>query len=117
MAPLHKKNSPKIRGVNDNKKRMEGAKNVDLWEKGELFPIDPTTNSHPNIKSVTWLVKFLCKGKKGLLGYCEKLQGTCKYLQEKVDNLFKTIFDLEYKNYKLIEIIDQIHNMNLVANN
>ena len=47
MAPLQKRNSLKIYGVDEGKIRIEGAKNVDLWAKGELFPIDPITNSHP----------------------------------------------------------------------
>ena len=116
MAPLHKRNSHKIRGVDENQKRIEGAKNVDLWAKGELFPIDPTTNSCPDFKSVTGLVRFLCNGKNGLLGYCENLRGTYKYLEEKVESLIKTIYDLEYRNYKLVESINQIQNMNLVEN-
>ena len=98
MALLQKRNNPKIRGMsdNDNQKIREGAKNVDLWAKGELFPIDPTTNSHRDFKSVIGLVKFLCNGNNGLLGYCENIKGTCKYLEKKVDNLFKTIYGLEY---------------------
>ena len=60
MAPLHKRNSHKIRGVDENQKIIEGEKNVYLSAKGELFPIDPTTNSFPEFKSVTGLVKFLC---------------------------------------------------------
>ena len=116
MAPLHKRNSHKIRGVDENQKRIEGAKNVDLWAKGELFPIDPTTNSCPDFKSVTGLVKFLCNGKNGLLGYCENLRGTYKYLKEIVENIIITIYDLEYRNYTLLESVNQIQNMNLVAN-
>ena len=117
MAPLQKRNSPKINGVDEDKIRIEGAKNIDLWAKGELFPIDPITNSHPDFKSETGLVKFLCNGKKGLLGYCENLIRNCKQLQEKVSNLLQIIYDLECRNYKLVDIINQIQNMNLVANN
>lgn len=62
-------------------------------------------------------MKFLCNGKKGLLGYCENLTGNCKQLEEKVNNLLQTIYDLESRNYKLVDIINQIQNMNLVANN
>ena len=53
MAPLQKRNSPKIYGVDEDKIRIEGAQNIDLWEKGELFPIYPITNYHLDFKSVT----------------------------------------------------------------
>ena len=108
MAPLQKRNSLKIYGVDEDKIRIEGEKSIDLWVKGELFPIDPITNSHPDLKSVTGLVKFLCNGKKGLLGYCENLTGNCKQLEEKVNNLLQTIYDLECRNYKLVDSINQI---------
>ena len=117
MASLQKRNSSKIYGVDEDKIRIEVARNVDIWAKGELFPIDPITNPHPDLKSVTGLVKFLCNGKKGLLGYCENLTGNCKQLEEKVNNVLQTIYDLECTNYKLVDIINQIQNMNLVANN
>ena len=74
-------------------------------------------NSHPNFKSVTRLVNFLCNGKKGLLGYCKKLTRNCKHLEEKVNNLLQTIYDSECRNYKLVDIMNQIRNMNLVASN
>ena len=62
-------------------------------------------------------MKFLWNGKKGFLGYCENLTGNYKQLEEKVNNLLQTIYDLECRNYKLVDSINQIYNMNLVANN
>ena len=81
MAPLHKRNSHKIRGVDENQKIIEGGKMLTYGKKGELFPINPTTNSHLDFKSVIGIVKVLCNGNKGLLGYCENLRGTYKYLK------------------------------------
>jgi hypothetical protein len=114
MASLHKRNNPRVNGVDENKRRIEGEKSVDLWEKGELFPIDSTKHSHSEFKNVTRLVNFLCSGKKGLLGYCENIKGNCRDLQKKFNNLLSTIFYLEEINKKLVESDNQIQNMVLV---
>lgn len=115
MTPLQNRNSLKINHVDENKRRTKRAKHVDLWAKGDLFPIDPITNSHPNFKSVTRLVKLLCNGSKWLLGYCENIKGNSKHFEEKVNNLLNTISYLKYINYKLVESINQIQNMNEFA--
>ena len=75
IAPLKKKNQPKIHGIDEKKLRLDGEKHVDLWEKGELFPVDPKRNLDPDLKSITKLVKYLSHGKQGFLGYCENLKG------------------------------------------
>ena len=64
MAPLQKKNRSKVHGIDENKLRLDAAKHIDLWAKGELFPIDPKTNLHSDFKTITGLVKFLCHGKQ-----------------------------------------------------
>jgi len=91
QAPLHKRNNPRVNGLDESKIRIKGEKNVHLWAKGELFPIDPTTNSHQDFKNVTGLVNFLCNGKKGLLGYCENIKRNCRDLEK-----MSTIYSVKY---------------------
>jgi hypothetical protein len=50
-----------------------------------------------------------------LLGYCENIKGNCRDLEKKVNNLLSTIFDLEGIKGKLVESVNQIQNMVLVA--
>ena len=55
--------------------RERGAKNMDLWVNGELYLVDPLSNSHPDFNTITGLCRFVCHGKSGLLGYCKNLEG------------------------------------------
>ena len=115
MAPLQKKNRSKVHGIDENKLRLDGEKHIDLWEKGELFPIDPKTNLHPDFKSITGLVKYLCHGKQGLLGYCESLKGNYTEVIERNNYLEMRKNHLEMRNnhlgmmhYGLVGTINQL---------
>lgn len=108
MAPLQKKNQPKVHGIDENKLRLDGAKHVDLWAKGELFPVDPKTNLHPDFKSITGLVKFLCHGKQGLLGYCENLKGDYTEAIERNNQLEMRNYHLEMRNKQLEMMSNQL---------
>ena len=115
-----------MHGIDENKLRLDGAKHIDLWAKGELFPIDPKTNLHPDFKSITGLVKFLCHGKQGLLGYCESLKGNYteviernNYLEMRNNHLEMRNNHLEMIHYHLAGTINQLqsNNMTLINEN
>ena len=53
--------------------RMQGAKAIDLWVDGNIYPLDPLSAAPPPFRSVTGLVKFVGDGFNGLLGYCRRL--------------------------------------------
>ena len=126
MAPLQEKNLSKVHGIDENKLSLDVEKHIDLWAKGELFPIDPKTNLHPDFKSITGLVKFLCHGKQGLLGYCESLKGNYtkviernNYLEMRNNHLEMRNNHLEMIHYHLAGTINQLqtNNMTLINEN
>ncbi|KAJ7295247.1 hypothetical protein O6H91_Y204500 [Diphasiastrum complanatum] len=47
--------------------------NIDLWVDGSIYLNDPATNLCPDFKSVTHLLRYVCEGNSGLLGYCQRL--------------------------------------------
>lgn len=53
--------------------RMQGAKAIDLWVDGNLYPPDPISGAPPPFKNITTFVKFVGDGSNGLLGYCRRL--------------------------------------------
>lgn len=50
--------------------RAMGAKNVDLWVEGSLYPTDPLTHHPPMFFG---LIKWVCAGQQGLWGYTLRL--------------------------------------------
>ena len=52
---------------------MQGAKAIDLWIDGNIYPLDPLSGAPPPFRSVTGLVKFVGDGFNGLLVYCRRL--------------------------------------------
>jgi hypothetical protein len=67
--------------------RESGAKNLDLWVKGELYSVDPVSRSHPDFKTITGQCRFVCHGNNGLLGYCKNLDGNQISLEQKIQDL------------------------------
>lgn len=53
--------------------RAMGAKNVDLWVEGSLYPADPLTHHPPMFSGLTSFVKWVCAGQQGLWGYTSRL--------------------------------------------
>ena len=87
MAPIHKKNQKVTPNIDYSALRERGAKNLDLWVNGELYPVDPVSNSHPDFNTITGLCRFVCLGKSGLLGYCKNLEGNRISLEQKIQDL------------------------------
>ena len=56
--------------------REGGARHVDLWCDGSLYPKDPHTNSTPPFSNPTTLLRFVGDGKEGLLSYCKSISTT-----------------------------------------
>lgn len=52
---------------------MQGAKAIDLWIDGNLYPPDPISGAPPPFKSIASFFKFVGDGFNGLLGYCRRL--------------------------------------------
>ena len=53
MASIHKQNQKLVPNIDYSALREFGAKNLDLWAKGELYPVDPMSKSHPDFKEIT----------------------------------------------------------------
>ena len=75
METIQKQNKKLVPNIDYYALRESGAKNVDLCVKGELYPIDPMSNSHPDFKTIIGLCRFVCHGKSDLIGYCKNLEG------------------------------------------
>lgn len=74
-APLVKRGKAPCLSVDDCLRyRADRKTNLDLWTDGALYPKDPYSMQHPKFCSVTQLIYFVCHGKNGLLGYCERLE-------------------------------------------
>lgn len=52
---------------------MQGAKAIDIWIDGNIYPLDPISGAPPPFKSITNFFKFVGDGFNGLLGYCRRL--------------------------------------------
>ena len=87
MDPIQKHNKKSVPNIDYNALREFGAKNVDLWVKGELYPIDPMSNSHPDFKPIIGLCRFVCHGKSSILGYCKNLEGNRISFEQKINDL------------------------------
>ena len=55
MAPIHKINQKVAPNIDYSALRECGAKNMDLWVNGELYLVDPVSNSHPYFNTITGL--------------------------------------------------------------
>ena len=53
--------------------RQDQKKHIDLWTDGRLYPVDPMTKSTPPFSGCSSLIKFVCDGQRGLLGYTQSL--------------------------------------------
>ena len=77
-APLFKRTrtskeeQPAIQQAMDLQRRM-GAKNVDLWVQGSIYPRDPLSQLPPQFSGLTSFLKYVCEGTNGLWGYLCKL--------------------------------------------
>ena len=87
MALIHTKNQKVVSDIDCSALRESGAKNLDLWVEGELYLVDPMSNSHPDFKKITGLCRFVCHGESGLLGYCRSLEGNHISLEQKINDL------------------------------
>lgn len=76
-APVQKRRGGSFVSANErNALRCSGAKNVDIWCDGSIYPHDPQTCSQPPFSSPTSLLRFVGDGQKGLLGYCKSISVT-----------------------------------------
>jgi hypothetical protein len=108
-----------VPNIDCNALREVRAKNLDLWVKGELYPVHPMSNSHPDFKTITRLCRYVCHGKSGLLGYCKNLEGNHISLEQKIQDLNIQLQQLHRSNMiqyhenmrlnKKIAILSQIH--------
>jgi hypothetical protein len=55
MAPIHKQNHKLVPNIDYSALRESRAKNLDLWVKVELYPVDHVSKSHTNFKTITGL--------------------------------------------------------------
>jgi hypothetical protein len=119
MAPIHKQNQKLVPNIDYSALRESGAKNLDLWVKGELYPVDPVSKSHPDFKTITGLCRFVCHGNNGLLGYCKNLDGNRISLEQKIQDLSVKLNHLHHSNMvqyheiirlnQIIEMLNQRH--------
>ena len=54
--------------------RRMGAKNVDLWVQGSIYPRDPLSQLPPQFSGLTSFLKYVCEGTNGLWGYLCRLE-------------------------------------------
>lgn len=77
-APLFKRTrtskeeQPAIQQAMDLQRRM-GAKNIDLWVQGSIYPRDPLSQLPPQFSGLTSFLKYVCEGTNGLWGYLCRL--------------------------------------------
>ena len=95
-APLQKR-----RGGNNISETLKaqlregGAKHVDLWCDGSLYPKDPCTLSTPPFSNPTSLLRFIGDGKNGLLGYCKAISAMSTMEREMTEMKSRTINNLK----------------------
>ena len=93
--PLYKRNTGNtLSNTQKQSARMAGAKNIDVWTDGKIYPVDPTSLSTPNFSTATTLLKFAGDGHKGLLGYCNNLHGSREEVFNNNQLLISQINDL-----------------------
>ena len=67
-----KEEQPAIQQAMDLQRRM-GAKNIDLWVQGSIYPRDPLSQLPPQFSGLTSFLKYVCEGTNGLWGYLCRL--------------------------------------------
>ena len=98
MALIHTTNQKVVFDIDYSALRESGAKNLDLWVEGELYPVDPMSKSHPYFKTITGLCRFVCHGESGILGYCRSLEGNRISLEQKIHDLNIQLYQLHHSN-------------------
>ena len=98
---MGKKNKPSTVSFADKENlRSQGAKNIDLWVDGRMYPKHPLENSTPPFEDVTSLIGFVRNGEHGLLGYTKHLE-TASHVNRLERDL------LEKQNAELKECVHQ----------
>ena len=57
-----------------------GAKNIDMWVKGSIYPLDPLSPLPPQFLGLTSFLKYVCEGTNGLWGYICRLKDQSQQL-------------------------------------
>ena len=84
-APLFKRtrtskeDQPAIQEVMELQRRM-GAKNIDLWVQGSIYPLDPLSQLPPQFSRLASFLKYFCEGTNGLWGYMCRLKNQSQQL-------------------------------------
>ena len=100
--------------------RAMGAKNVDLWVEGSIYPADPLTCHPPIFSGLTSFIKWVCAGQQGLWGYTLRLssqvhnvwmsmQSRLAMQQAKVAQLTSAIQLKDAECMQLQNVIDDIN--------
>ena len=69
---ISKEEQPAIQQAMDLQRRM-GAKNIDLWVQGSIYPHNPLSQLPRQFFGLTSFLKYVCEGTNGLWGYLCKL--------------------------------------------
>lgn len=81
---ISKEEQPAIQQAMELQCQM-GAKNIDLWVQGSIYPLDPLTQLPPQFSGLTSFLKYVCEGTNGLWGYLCRLrnhsQQFCMHMQ------------------------------------
>jgi hypothetical protein len=72
---IQKQNKTLVPNIDYNALMEVEAKILDLWVKGEIYPLDPMSNSDSNFKTIIGLCWYVFHGKICLLRYCKNLEG------------------------------------------
>lgn len=67
-----KEEQPAIQQAMELQRQM-GAKNIDLWVQGSIYPLDPLSQLPPRFLELTSFLKYVCEGTNGLWGYLCRL--------------------------------------------
>ncbi len=81
--------------------REGGARHVDLWCDGSLYPKDPHTNSTPPFSNPTTLLRFVGDGKEGLLNYCKSISTMSAMMHEENTRVHKLKMECNLKEEKI----------------
>ena len=103
--------------------RMQGKRHIDLSIDGNLYLLDPITQTNPRFYTMHGLVWYVGDGMDGLLGYCNRLNHfqsatlqACEFRRAQLEQLAcsanstivamqRTIEDLEMQKKKLLKIL------------
>ena len=68
-----------IQEVMDLQRQM-GAKNIDLWVQGSIYPLEPLSQLPPQFLGLTSFLKYVCEGTNGLWGYMCRVKNQSQQL-------------------------------------